>query len=104
LRLSVDYEALQPRLEALLLRHQGDIDRAAALEKRVARIVRQYPMQVCMLLLPTWAQATVTYDCPTQVDSLSELFVAWDETLRVAEDRVGKLEKEQEERSRRGYD
>jgi len=79
----VDYEALQPRLEALLLRHQGDIDRAAALEKRVARIVRQYTMQV---------------------DSLSELFVAWDETLRVAEDRVGKLEKEQEERSRRGYD
>jgi hypothetical protein len=99
-----DYEALQPRLEALLLRHQGDIDRAAALEKRVARIVRQYTMQVCMLLLPIWAQATVTYDCPTQVDSLSELFVAWDETLRVAEDRVGKLEKEQEERSRRGYD
>jgi hypothetical protein len=48
----VDYEALQPRLEALLLRHQEDIDSAAALEKRVARIVRQYTMQVCMLLLP----------------------------------------------------
>ncbi len=40
----------------------------------------------------------------TQVDGLSELFVMWDETLRRAEDRVTKLEKEQEERSRRGYD
>jgi hypothetical protein len=42
--------------------------------------------------------------CPTQVDSLSELFVVWDETLRVAEEKVGKLEKGREERSRRGYD
>jgi hypothetical protein len=40
----------------------------------------------------------------TQVDGLSELFVMWDETLRKAEDRVTKLEKEREERSRRGYD
>ena len=40
----------------------------------------------------------------TQVDGLSELFVMWDETLRRAEDRVTKLEKEREERSRRGYD
>lgn len=39
-----------------------------------------------------------------QVDGLSELFVAWDETLRVAEERVGKLEKGREERSRRGYE
>jgi hypothetical protein len=42
----VDYEALQPRLEALLVRHQEDVDRAAALEKRVAGIVRQYAIQV----------------------------------------------------------
>jgi hypothetical protein len=40
----------------------------------------------------------------SQVDGLSELFVVWDETLRRAEDRVTKLEKEREERSRRGYD
>ncbi|KAH9981573.1 hypothetical protein BJV74DRAFT_757851, partial [Russula compacta] len=78
-----DYETLQPRLEALLVRHKEDLDRAAALEKRVAGIVRQYAIQV---------------------DGLSELFVAWDETLRVAEERVGKLEKEREERSRRGYE
>lgn len=39
-----------------------------------------------------------------QVDGLSELFVMWDEVLRTAEDSVTKLEKEREERSRRGYD
>ncbi|KAH9054239.1 hypothetical protein EDB87DRAFT_1647719 [Lactarius vividus] len=78
-----DNEALRPRLEALLLRHAEDLKRAAALEKRVARIVREYALQV---------------------DGLSELFVMWDETLRRAEDRVTILEKEQEERSRRGYD
>lgn len=42
----VDYEALQPRLEALLVRHQEDVEHAAALEKRVAGIVRQYAIQV----------------------------------------------------------
>ncbi|KAI9437945.1 hypothetical protein H4582DRAFT_2111564 [Lactarius indigo] len=54
-----------------------------SLEKRVAKIVREYALQV---------------------DGLSELFVMWDETLRRAEDRVTKLEKEQGERSLRGYD
>lgn len=78
-----DYEALQPRLEALLVRHQEDVDRAAVLEKRVASIVRQYAIQI---------------------DGLSELFVAWDEAIRAVEDRVGKLEKDREERSRRGFE
>jgi hypothetical protein len=66
-----------------LVRHQEDVEHAAALEKRVAGIVRQYAIQV---------------------DGLSELFVAWDEALRVAEDSVSKLEKEREERSRRGFE
>jgi len=48
----VDYDALQPRLEALMLRHKEDLDRAAALEKRVARIVRQYTVQVCAQFPP----------------------------------------------------
>jgi len=77
-----DNETLQPRLEALLLRHGEDLERAAALEKRIAKIVRQYTLQV---------------------DGLSELFVMWDETLQRAEDSVTKLEKEREDRSRRGY-
>ncbi len=42
----IDYETFQPRLEALLVRHQEDVDRTAALEKRVANIVRQYTIQV----------------------------------------------------------
>ncbi|KAI0251591.1 hypothetical protein BJV78DRAFT_1275307 [Lactifluus subvellereus] len=90
-----DYETLQPRLEALLLRHEEDLERAAALEKRVAGIVRQYAIQACFAPHPPTA---------AQVDSLSELFVAWDEMLHAAEDRIGKLEKEREERSRRGYE
>jgi hypothetical protein len=48
----VEYEALQPRLNALLLRHKEDLDHAAALEKRVAGIVRQYAVQVCMRFSP----------------------------------------------------
>lgn len=98
-----DYEALQPRLEALLLRHKEDLDRAAVLERRVAGIVRQYAMQVCVpFLLPERRPSHLS--TPIQVDNLSELFVAWDETLCAAEDRVGKLEKEKDERSRRGYE
>jgi hypothetical protein len=42
----VDYEELQPRLEALLVRHNEDVERAADLEKRMAGIVRQYAIQV----------------------------------------------------------
>ena len=42
----IDYEELQPRLEALLVRHHEDVERVAALEKRVAEIVRQYAIQV----------------------------------------------------------
>lgn len=38
-----------------------------------------------------------------QVDTLSELFVAWDETVREAEDRVAKVEREEVERRRLGY-
>jgi hypothetical protein len=78
-----DNEALRPRLETLLSRHAEDLERAAALEKRVAKIVRQYALQV---------------------DGLSELFVMWDEVLRTVEDSVTRLEKEREARSLRGYD
>jgi hypothetical protein len=37
-----------------------------------------------------------------QVDALSELFVAWDDTITDAEDKVAKLEREREERRRMG--
>lgn len=39
-----------------------------------------------------------------QVDALSELFVAWDDTLTLAEDNVTKLERERDERRRLGLE
>ncbi|KAI0032292.1 hypothetical protein K488DRAFT_50182 [Vararia minispora EC-137] len=78
-----DYEALQPRLDALLVRHAEDARRAAMLEARIAAVVQHYA---------------------SQVDELSEVFVEWDEVLREAEERVGKLEREKAERARLGYE
>lgn len=99
---TTDNETLQPRLEALLSRHAEDFERAAALEKRVAKIVRQYALQVRFKFLTDAPMKN--QPSSTQVDGLSELFVMWDEVLRTAEDGVTKLEKEREERSRRGYE
>ena len=99
---TTDNETLQPRLEALLSRHAEDLERAAALEKRVAKIVRQYALQVRFKFLTDAPMKN--QPSSTQVDGLSELFVMWDEVLRTAEDGVTKLEKEREERSRRGYE
>ncbi|KAJ7623189.1 hypothetical protein FB45DRAFT_752387 [Roridomyces roridus] len=78
-----DYEALQPRLDALLKAHGEDVERAAALEKRVARLMESHA---------------------TQVDALSELFVAWDDTLMDAEDKIIRLEKDRNERQRLGLE
>lgn len=39
-----------------------------------------------------------------QVDALSELFVAWDDTITLSEDRTTKLEREREERQRLGLE
>lgn len=43
----VDYEALQPRLDALLKAHREDLELAASLEKRVARLMEGHATQVC---------------------------------------------------------
>lgn len=40
----------------------------------------------------------------SQVDTLSELFVAWDETLTEAEDKLSRLEREKAERFRLGFE
>ncbi|KAF8074888.1 hypothetical protein FPV67DRAFT_1475339 [Lyophyllum atratum] len=77
------YEALQPRLVNLLKAHQADIELAASLEKRTAALMERHA---------------------TQVDALSELFVAWDDTITVAEDKTTKLEREREERRRLGLE
>lgn len=78
-----DYEALQPRLDALLKAHQEDIKLATLLEKRIAALVDRHA---------------------THVDALSELFVAWDDVLTETENKVIKLERDREERQRLGYE
>ncbi|EJF63995.1 hypothetical protein DICSQDRAFT_159938 [Dichomitus squalens LYAD-421 SS1] len=78
-----DYEALQPRLEALLQAHDEDSRVAADLEKRIALLMDHYA---------------------TNVDTLSELFVSWDETIRDAREEVDKLEKDRDERRKLGYE
>ncbi|KAI0925049.1 hypothetical protein AcW2_005746 [Taiwanofungus camphoratus] len=78
-----DYQALQPRLDALVQAHEEDLEKAAALEKRIAALMDRYA---------------------TRVDTLSELFVAWDEEIHEAEDQMGRLERDRDERQRLGYE
>ena len=76
-----DYEALQPRLDKILKRHNEDTAKFRALEQRVTTLLDKYA---------------------TQVDTFSELFVEWSETLVEIEERVSKLEKEKEDRMNLG--
>lgn len=78
-----DHEKLQPRLDALIDAHHEDLVLAASLEKRVATLMDRHA---------------------TYVDTLSELFVAWDDTISGAEDTFGKMEREKEERRRLGLE
>jgi len=78
-----DYKDLQPRLDALLRAQEEDATKAAALERRVAGLMDRYA---------------------TRVDTLSELFVAWDESIRGAEDELSRLERDRDERRRLGYE
>ncbi|KAI0759202.1 hypothetical protein BD413DRAFT_289026 [Trametes elegans] len=78
-----DYEALQPRLDSLLKANDEDLRLAADLEKRIALLMDRYA---------------------TNVDTLSELFVSWDESIRDAEEEVHRLEKEREEKRKLGYE
>jgi len=78
-----DYEVLQPRLYALMKAHAEDVKQAASLENRIAAIMERHA---------------------THVDALSELFVAWDDTITEVEDQVAKLHRNHEERRRMGYE
>jgi len=76
-----DYEALQLRLDKIIKRHNEDTARFRALEQRVTTLLEKYA---------------------TQVDTFSELFVEWSETLAEIEERVSKLEKEKTDRVNMG--
>jgi len=78
-----DYEALQPRLQALLAAREEDVKLAASLEKRVASLVERHA---------------------THVDALSELFVVWDDILTETESKIKRLERDKNERQRLGYE
>ncbi|KAG6813156.1 hypothetical protein H0H92_013562 [Tricholoma furcatifolium] len=77
------YEELKPRLDRLLAQHHSDVELAASLERRIGALMERHA---------------------TQVDALSELFVAWDDTITDVEDKVMRLEKERSERRRLGLD
>ncbi|OCH85254.1 hypothetical protein OBBRIDRAFT_815148 [Obba rivulosa] len=78
-----DCKALEPRLDALMTAHREDLEKAAELEKRIATLMDRYT---------------------TQVDTLSDLFVAWDDSIGRAEEQVAKLERDKTERLKLGYD
>ncbi|KAK7687629.1 hypothetical protein QCA50_008843 [Cerrena zonata] len=78
-----DYESLKPRLEKLIEAHTEDLQLAADLEKRVANLMDHYA---------------------THMDTLSELFVAWDDTIEEADSQATKLQRDQDERQRLGYE
>ncbi|KAF9474751.1 hypothetical protein BDN70DRAFT_884463 [Pholiota conissans] len=78
-----DYEKLEPRLQALLKAHEEDAEFAAELETRISALVDQHA---------------------TYVDTLSELFVAWDDTLTETEDKLSRMERDKEKRLRLGFE
>jgi len=78
-----EYEKLEPRLHALLKAHEEDAKLAASLETRISSLVDRHA---------------------TYVDTLSELFVAWDDTLSEADDKLSRMEKEKAKRLRLGLE
>ncbi|TFY67576.1 hypothetical protein EVJ58_g1541 [Rhodofomes roseus] len=78
-----EYKELQPRLNALMKAHEEDAQLAIQLEKRIAGLMDRYA---------------------TRVDTLSELFLAWDGNLRTSEDQTTRLERDHEERRKLGYE
>ncbi|KAF5387308.1 hypothetical protein D9757_005770 [Collybiopsis confluens] len=83
LDLNAAYVDLEPRLTTLLKLHQENKTRADALEIRIATIMEHHA---------------------TYIDTLSELFVAWNDAIVGAENRVAKMERDQEERKRLGFE
>ena len=81
--MATDYETLQPRLDALLLKNKADVELADELERRIAGLVHKHA---------------------ASVDTLSDLFVAWDDAITQAEETIIEIEKEKKERARLGLD
>ncbi|THV02457.1 hypothetical protein K435DRAFT_775463 [Dendrothele bispora CBS 962.96] len=78
-----DHIELEPRLNKLIQLHEENDERTAVLQKRIAGIIEEHA---------------------TYVDALSELFVAWDDTITGAELKISRLERDREERQRLGLE
>ncbi|KAF5350192.1 hypothetical protein D9758_007824 [Tetrapyrgos nigripes] len=78
-----DHIELEPRLAKVIELHQENDERTAALQKRIAMIIE---------------------DHATYIDILSELFVAWDDTITDTEHKIMRLERDREERRRLGLE
>jgi hypothetical protein len=76
------------------------VQSASELEKRVAGLVENYSSHVrsCASSSTFCLRANVV-----QIDTLSELFVDWNDSITMAELRTQKLERTQKERERLGY-
>lgn len=98
-----DYEVLQPRLHALLAAQEHDMKLAACLEKRIATLVERHATHVSCFFDRCNIRVFKMSFSVFQVDTLSELFVAWDDVLTETESKVKRLERDKEERRRLGY-
>lgn len=74
---------------------------AASLEKRIATLVERHATHVSRSL--NHCKSCMSSLFFSQVDTLSELFVAWDDVLTETESKVNWLERDKEERQRLGY-
>lgn len=61
-------------------------------------------MSAFVLFIFIHLQIVVMAERLIKVDTLSELFIEWDNSLRAAEEQVGKLERDKEERRKLGYE
>ncbi|KAJ3795670.1 hypothetical protein GGU11DRAFT_791351 [Lentinula aff. detonsa] len=119
------YIPLKPRLSTLLELHEQNTARADELEGRVAGIMESHTGYVSSSSMCTVTTAfarllylriflfcfrsylsidfelSVTY-LEIQIDTLSNLFLAWDDALTDAENRLMRIEREKEERERVG--
>lgn len=57
-----------------------------------------------MCVLRILQEEIVAHVCSLQTDTLSELFVAWDDSIQEAEHEVARLTRDIEERRRLGYE
>ncbi|KAG5219631.1 Dynactin [Salix suchowensis] len=78
-----DHEALRPRLDAVVKAYEEDLERAAALEHRLARLMERN----ATLVSRPECRIRMFLKIGNQVDALSELFVIWDDAITNAEAR-----------------